>query len=222
MHKRTGTQDTQTDQRVAVLQFDGDEGADQGNACTQHEQRRGARPAVLRGLNQGIDQQQQGRSHADGTQHVELRERDLFTARGRDQSQTENEEDKRNRSGREQGRAPSKFRKHAAEHKAERKPHRSENGIECQRLCSGGAFGKGRGDDRHAGRNGEASGYALDEAQGDQARFVTDKSTDDGGKAKGRDRGQKNLSPAQKVGYTTAEEKEAAITEDIGVHHPLQ
>ena len=222
LHQRARAEDPQPDERGGGALLDCHEGGQERRHPDERDQRSDGAPADGRRFDDGEHEQQ----HRGGQRHrpdrVERAPEAVHLQVTRHEADAGDQRREGDGHGQEEHPAPADLGQQAAEHESEREPGGARRRVDRDRAVPDRAFGEARRDDRQACGRRERGAHALDEPRGDQQRAVVDESAERRGDDEDAERDQEHTPPAEQVGRPAAEEEEAAVTEHVRAHHPLQ
>ena len=202
--------------------LDHDEGGEQHDGEDTETERVQGDPALLRRLDEPVDERDQARGHRDGSGYVEGLVR-LLVLRLRDVAEREHEGGDPDRDVDEEDPGPGEeVGEDPAEQEADCAAARGDRAPDAHRLRPLLALREGGGHDRERRGRDERRPEALEPAGEDQELGRGREPVQERGDGEDHEPDQEQpLSPDQVAG-APAEEQEAAEDQGVGVDHPLQ
>ena len=218
----TAAEDSEPQQRVLGVALDQHKGSGQSRGDEEAADRTHRRPTGFRRADHSEDQQHRGGDPENRAGYVVA-----ATVLGGpcgpwDQPVRGDQCRDRDRERQQESPAPADLRHQPGEDQPERVTARAEHPEDAQRPVARVALRERGGHDGERGRRGERGRHALDEAGGDEQSAVVDEAAEQRGDRKNGERDQQDPAAAEQVGRATAEQQQAAITEHVSAHHPLQ
>ncbi len=221
-HQRARAQDPEAHERRSGAALDGDEERQQHPAQREGPDRLRGGPALVGGLDDGPHEQEHPGGQRQRPGHVEAPAVERRGPVVRDHARPDREQRERDRHGKQEGPAPAELGQDPAEDEAEREAAGSRRGVDAEGSVALRTLREGRRDDRQAGRSGEGSRRALQEARDDEQGAVVDEPAEGRGDREDAQRDEQGPAPAEEIGGPPAEQQQSAVTEHVAGHDPLQ
>ena len=221
-HQRARAQDAEAHERGGRPPLDGDEERQQDRAQREGADRLRRGPALVGRLDDGPHEQEHPGGQGHGAGDVEAPARQRGPAVVRDHPPADGQQGERDGDGEQEGPAPAELGEHAAEDEPEGEAAGPGRGVDAEGPVALGALRERGRDDREACRGGEGRGRALQEAGHDEQRAVVHEPAEGRGDGEEAQGDEQRPAPAEQVGGPPAQQEQAAVSEHVAGHDPLQ